>query len=111
MSPDALGDPDNLARMGGMTRLTDDEIQARLPSVPRWGLADGKLHREFEFRNFVEAFGFMAKVALEAEKLSHHPDWSNSWNRVVIDIVSHGEGGITDQCFALAAAANRVAGE
>jgi 4a-hydroxytetrahydrobiopterin dehydratase len=109
--PYAFGGADNLARMKVMTRLTDDEIQARLPSIPRWGVSDGKLHREFEFRNFVEAFGFMAKVALEAEKLSHHPDWSNSWNRVVIDIVSHGEGGITDQCFALAAAANRVAGE
>jgi 4a-hydroxytetrahydrobiopterin dehydratase len=50
-------------------------------------------------------------VALEAEKLDHHPDWSNSWNRVVIDISSHAEGGITDKCFALAAAVNKALGE
>lgn len=94
-----------------MTRLTNDEVEARLSDIPGWTLADGKLHRELQFRNFVEAFGFMTKVALEAEKLSHHPDWSNSWNRVMLDIVSHGEGGITEQCFALATAVNRAAGE
>jgi 4a-hydroxytetrahydrobiopterin dehydratase len=53
----------------------------------------------------------MAMVALEAEKLDHHPDWSNSWNRVVIDISSHAEGGITDKCFALAGAVNKALGE
>lgn len=94
-----------------MTRLRDDEVEARLAHTPGWALVDGKLHRELEFRDFVEAFGFMVKVALEAEKLSHHPDWSNSWNRVVIDIVSHAEGGITEQCFALAAAVNQASGE
>ena len=53
----------------------------------------------------------MAMVALAAEKLDHHPDWSNSWNRVVIDIVSHAEGGISDRCFELAAAINKALGE
>ena len=67
-----------------------------------WEVVDGKLHRELEFADFSEAFGFMARVALVAEKMDHHPDWSNSWNRVTIDIVSHAEGGITDQCVALA---------
>ena len=94
-----------------MARLTDDEVQARLADVPGWEVVDGKLHREVKLRNFVEAFGFMAKVALEAEKLNHHPDWSNSWNTVVIDVVSHADGGLTDQCFTLAAAANRALGE
>lgn len=94
-----------------MTRLSHEQVEARLVDTPGWGIADGKLHRELEFRNFVEAFGFMAMVALEAEKLSHHPDWSNSWNRVVLDIASHSAGGITDQCFTLAAAINRTLGE
>lgn len=94
-----------------MARLTDDEVQARLADVPGWELVDGTLHREVQLRNFVEAFGFMAKVALEAEKLNHHPDWSNSWNKVVLDVVSHAEGGLTDQCFRLAAAVNRALGE
>ena len=67
-----------------------------------WAVVDGKLHREFEFHNFVEAFGFMSMVALLAEKADHHPDWSNSWNKVVIDLVSHDKGGITDRDLRLA---------
>jgi 4a-hydroxytetrahydrobiopterin dehydratase len=94
-----------------MTRLTHDETERRLEEIPGWGITQGALHREIEFRNFVEAFGFMAMVALQAEKLNHHPDWSNSWNKVVIDIASHAEGGITDTCFDLAAAVNRALGE
>jgi 4a-hydroxytetrahydrobiopterin dehydratase len=94
-----------------MTRLTHDETEQRLDEVPGWGIASGALHRELEFQNFVEAFGFMAMVALVAEKLNHHPDWSNSWNRVVIDITSHADGGITETCFALAAGINKALGE
>jgi 4a-hydroxytetrahydrobiopterin dehydratase len=94
-----------------MARLTHDETESRLEDVPGWGITAGHLHRELEFANFVEAFGFMAMVALAAEKLDHHPDWSNSWNRVVIDIASHAEGGITDRCFELAAAINKALGE
>jgi 4a-hydroxytetrahydrobiopterin dehydratase len=97
--------------MCGMSRLSHDDAEARLLDVPGWGVVEGALHRELEFRNFVEAFGFMTMVALEAEKLDHHPNWSNSWNRVVIDIVSHAEGGITDRCFELAAAVNQALGE
>lgn len=87
-----------------MARLTDDEVQARLADVPGWELVDGTLHREVQLRNFVEAFGFMAKVALEAEKLNHHPDWSNSWNTVTISLVSHDVGSVTDRDHSLAAA-------
>jgi 4a-hydroxytetrahydrobiopterin dehydratase len=94
-----------------MARLTHDETETRLADVPGWGITAGHLHRELEFANFIEAFGFMAMVALAAEKLDHHPDWSNSWNRVVIDISSHAEGGITDRCFELAAAINTALGE
>jgi 4a-hydroxytetrahydrobiopterin dehydratase len=75
-----------------------------------WAVVDGKLHRELTFKNFSEAFAFMTRVALAAEKLDHHPDWSNSWNKVTIDIVNHAEGGITDKCIALAEAANKAAG-
>ena len=67
-----------------------------------WDVVDGKLHREFAFADFREAFSFMTAVALEAEKLDHHPDWSNSWNTVVVDIVNHSAGGITDRCRELA---------
>jgi 4a-hydroxytetrahydrobiopterin dehydratase len=97
--------------MCAMSRLSHDDAEARLLDVPGWGVVEGALHRELEFRNFVEAFGFMTMVALEAEKLDHHPDWSNAWNRVVIDIVNHAEGGISDLCFELAAAINQALGE
>jgi 4a-hydroxytetrahydrobiopterin dehydratase len=76
-----------------------------------WSVVDGKLHRELEFHNFVEAFGFMAKVGLLAEKANHHPDWSNSYNKVVIDLMSHDKGEITDRDTDLAAAINKALGE
>jgi 4a-hydroxytetrahydrobiopterin dehydratase len=69
-----------------------------------WTTVDGRLHRSFQFADFSEAWAFMSRVALLAERHDHHPDWSNSWNRVVIDLVSHDAGGITDRDHALAAA-------
>ena len=94
-----------------MTRLTHEDAETRLAETPGWGIVSGALHRELEFKNFVEAFGFMTMVALAAERLNHHPDWSNAYNKVVIDISSHAEGGISDQCFALADAINEALGE
>jgi len=83
-----------------------------MPEIPEgWSLADGKLHRELEFHNFVEAFGFMSMVALLAEKADHHPDWSNSWNKVVIDLLSHDKGEITDRDRDLAEQINNALGE
>jgi 4a-hydroxytetrahydrobiopterin dehydratase len=91
--------------------LPSEEIDARLREQPGWAVVEGALHREVEFADFPEAFGFMAMVALAAEKLDHHPDWANSWNRVVIDISSHAAGGITERCFDLAAAVDKALGE
>ena len=79
--------------------------------VPGWDTVDDRLHRVFEFADFSEAFGFMTRVALIAEKLNHHPDWSNSWNRVTIDITSHDQGGVTDLCVDFATRVNRLRGE
>jgi 4a-hydroxytetrahydrobiopterin dehydratase len=83
-------------------KLSSEEVQAALRALPGWSLREGKLHREFQFPTFSAAFGFMTRVALEAEKLDHHPDWSNSWNRVVVDLVTHDAGGITARDVALA---------
>ena len=77
---------------------------------PGWEIVDGKLHRELTFKNFSEAWAFMARVALAAEKADHHPDWSNSWNRVVIDLVSHDAGEVTDRDRALAEKINSFLG-
>ena len=93
-----------------LQKLTDEEIQSALESVPGWKLVDGKLHREFRFDDFVSAFGFMASVALRAEAMNHHPEWFNVYNRVSIDLSTHDAGGLTKNDFALAVAADRLAG-
>lgn len=72
--------------------LSEGELQAALADLPGWSVVNGKLHRAFTFRNFVEAFGFMTKVALEANSMNHHPEFYNSWNRVVIQLVTHDAG-------------------
>ena len=89
--------------------LSSDEIQTRLADAPGWELRDGKLHREFTFDNFVSAFGFMASAALLAEKMNHHPEWFNVYNRVRVDLTTHDAGGISAYDFDLAAAMNKLA--
>jgi len=83
-------------------KLSDDEIRARLAAHPAWSLEGGKLRRSVRFNSFVEAFGFISQLALWAEKLNHHPELYNSYNRVVIDLTTHDAGGITTRDFALA---------
>jgi 4a-hydroxytetrahydrobiopterin dehydratase len=82
--------------------LTPDELSRALAELPGWTLVAGKLHREYRFADFNAAFGFMTRVALEAERANHHPDWSNVWNRVVVDLVTHDAGGVTASDVALA---------
>lgn len=82
--------------------MATDDVEA----PPGWALVDGKLHREYRFASFSEAWGFMARVALLAEQHDHHPDWANSWNRVVIELVSHDAGRVTSRDVRLAAAIN-----
>jgi 4a-hydroxytetrahydrobiopterin dehydratase len=79
--------------------LTADQVAAALTEqrLADWRLVDGRLHREFEFTDFVAAWGFMARVALIAESADHHPDWSNSWNKVKISLTSHDAGGVVTQ--------------
>ncbi len=83
-------------------RLDDDALKAHLAKVPAWSVVDGKLHRDLKFDDFTAAFGFMTKVALFAEKMDHHPEWSNVYNRVSIDLTTHDAGGLTELDFALA---------
>jgi 4a-hydroxytetrahydrobiopterin dehydratase len=92
------------------TKLDASEVTARLASLTGWTLRDGKLHRDYKFADFVEAFGFMASVALVAERMNHHPEWSNVWATVVIDLTTHDAGGITAKDFALAVEMERLAG-
>ena len=97
--------------MAKVQRLGDAEVTKKLEQVPGWMVVDGRLRRELVFGNFVEAFGFMTSLALEAEKRDHHPEWRNVYNRVEIDLTTHEASGITERDFKLAAAANRLLGK
>ena len=84
--------------------LNDAEREEALRALPGWSW-DGEakaIRRTFRFRDFSEAFGFMTRVALAAEKADHHPDWSNSWNRVDVALTTHSEGGVTSKDIDLA---------
>jgi 4a-hydroxytetrahydrobiopterin dehydratase len=88
------------------TRLTDAERAALAMKLPAWPLVAGReaIARSFQFRDFNEAWGFMNRVALLAESQGHHPDWSNVWNRVRIELSTHDAGGLTDNDVKLAQA-------
>ena len=89
-------------------KLSDQEIAAEAAKLPGWSVAASKLRRTFTFKDFSEAFAFMTRVALAAEKMDHHPDWSNVWNRVTIELSTHDAGGLTHNDFALAARINSL---
>ncbi len=91
-------------------KLSDAEIQQRLGARPAWKLDGDKLYREFQFDDFVAAFGFMARVALVAERRNHHPEWFNVYNRVQVHLATHDAGGITELDFQLAEDMDRLAG-
>lgn len=75
--------------MTKIQKLTQAEIDAGLQALDGWSVMNGKLHREFKFKNFVQAFGFMTQVAIEANTMDHHPEWFNVYNKVIIDLMTH----------------------
>lgn len=93
-------------------KLSDAERQEGLRSLDGWtyDAAAGAMERSFRFKDFSQAFAFMARVALAAEKAGHHPDWSNSYNRVTIRLTTHDAGGLSEKDVALARAIDRIAG-
>ncbi len=91
-------------------KLTDAQIQENLAQVDGWTIENGKLHKEFQFDNFITAFGFMTQLALVAESLNHHPEWFNVYNRVTIDLTTHDAGGISDLDFQWATQADAISG-
>lgn len=86
----------------GARRLTEEEVGKLLSRLRGWSVQNGKLHRVYECQDFVTAFGNMTRVALVAEAMNHHPEWSNVWNRVTFDLVTHSVKGISDLDFVLA---------
>ena len=91
-------------------KLSETEITALLSKAKGWSVVNGKLHRAFECKDFVTAFGNMTRVALVAEAMNHHPEWFNVWNKVVIDLNTHIVKGISDYDFTLAEKINEIFG-
>lgn len=86
-----------------------EETEDFVREHPAWTIAEGKLHREFRFADFVQAFGFMAEAALIAERSDHHPEWCNIYNVVAVNLVTHDAGGITQKDFDLASEMDVIA--
>jgi 4a-hydroxytetrahydrobiopterin dehydratase len=82
--------------------LSKQEIAAGLSELEGWSVVKGNLHRMFEFRDFTQAFGFMKWVGIPADKMDHHPDWSNAYNKVTVDLSTHSVGGLKKNGLALA---------
>lgn len=92
-----------------MKKMKKAEIKSAMEQLPEWRVVDGKLHREYKFVDFPLAFGFMATAAPMIEKMNHHPEWANVYNRVTVDLTTHDAGGITGRDFELAALLEEVA--
>lgn len=91
------------------SQLSEAELKKALGELSGWSIEAGKLHRQYQFKSFVEAFGFMSSLALVAESMGHHPEWFNVYNRVTIDLTTHDAGGITAKDVELARKANQLA--
>jgi 4a-hydroxytetrahydrobiopterin dehydratase len=89
-------------------KMTKEQVETGLKNLNGWELKSDKLHRELKFKNFVQAFGFMSQVAILAEKANHHPEWSNVYSRVIIDLTTHEAGGISQRDFDLAGQINNI---
>ena len=91
-----------------MMRLSEEEIDEELKNLPGWSVVNEKLHKEIEFESFNQAFGFMTRASMEIEKMNHHPEWFNVYNRLVIDLMTHDAGGITKNDINLARILNSL---
>jgi 4a-hydroxytetrahydrobiopterin dehydratase len=91
-----------------MMRLSETEITEELKKLEGWDINDNKLHKEFQFDSFNQAFGFMTRAAMEIEKMNHHPEWFNVYNRITVDLTTHDAGGITNNDVNLARILNSL---
>jgi 4a-hydroxytetrahydrobiopterin dehydratase len=90
-------------------KLSQSEIDQEVSKLDRWNVVNGKINKTYEFDDFVQAFGFMTKVAINAEKMNHHPEWFNVYNQVRIDLVTHDVNGISNYDIELARIIDSIA--
>ena len=88
--------------------LEKDQLNYFLEKNPSWNINDQSIKKEFNFNNFIDAFGFISKVALLSEKMDHHPNWQNTYNKVTIELTTHDIGGITTNDIKLAEAIDKL---
>jgi len=91
-----------------MMRLSQLDIEEQLKDLPGWSVVNEKLHKEFQFDSFNQAFGFMTRAAMEIEKMNHHPEWFNVYNRITVELTTHDAGGITKNDVNLAKILNSL---
>ena len=89
-------------------KLTEKEIESEVAKMPGWKVVNGKLSKSFEFKDFIETFSFMTRVAMNAEKMNHHPEWFNVYNKVNIDLVTHDLNGISNYDMKLANTIDKI---
>ena len=89
-------------------RLSEEEVKDSLSKLPGWKLVDGKLNVGLHFENFIQALSFMTSIALEAEKMNHHPEWSNVYNQLEISLITHDLNGISTYDIKLASIINNL---
>jgi len=94
----------------GLTKLSEVEIQDSLKELNGWSIQNGKLHKEMEFVDFDVAWGFMTKAVTEIQKMNHHPEWFNVYNKLVIDLMTHDVGGISQNDINLAKILDKLQG-
>ena len=92
----------------GLEQLSKDQVQNYLKELSGWSVVEGKLHKEFQFETFNQAFGFMVRASMEIEKMNHHPEWFNVYNKLVVDLTTHDAGGITENDIKLARIMNSL---
>ena len=90
-------------------RLSQEDINEELKNLPGWSVVNEKLHKEFQFESFNQAFGFMTRAAMEIEKMNHHPEWFNVYNKITVELTTHDAGGITKNDVNLAKILNSLA--
>ncbi len=92
-----------------MMRLSSEQISEELKNLSGWIVKDEKLHKDLEFEDFNQAFGFMTRAAMHIEKMNHHPEWFNVYNKLTVDLMTHDAGGVTENDINLAKILNSLA--
>ena len=91
-----------------MMKISSEAIDFELKNLKGWEMVNNKLHKKFEFDDFNQAFGFMTRAAMHIEKMNHHPEWFNVYNKIIVDLTTHDAGGITQNDITLARILNSL---